>query len=191
MNPKSEINLQEVIQEIASSTDADAQVSRSLLQKHMVELADWDATTPIETIKQIQIALSEEGNVTIATSMKIPNIKFRLGEFLLEAISIAVTASSSSDTPVKLVLAGLKFLQKVRELATVMITPTDAEVLIAVQELTVKREIPTVDMILEYMGKEKEKQVAKALETLENLACITVSMNEILLNESIVIHHAP
>lgn len=175
-------NLLEIIQQ------AGEQEAVELLRSCLVELEDIDETQDAETVQQIKIALDQEGDITVATSIKIPNLKFKLGEFILESVSSGVALASSLNSPVKLALVGIRFLQKVLHLSSVEISPFDAEVLIALYKLEKTDSILSVDRLVDVIGKNQtESRIAKSLESLERLSCITLTMNEIILNETIVI----
>lgn len=177
-------NLQEIIQDVVAIEPEATQI----LYNNLALLKQKDEQEIKETIQQIEIALNEEGDITVATTLKIPNLKFHLGEFLLESTSSAVAISGSLKDPIRLALVGIRFLQKTRKLATINIDATDAEILLAVYKLVKSNEMVNVDNLIEVLdGKKSESEIAKSLETLENLSCITLTMGEIILNEIIVI----
>ena len=175
-------NLLEIIQQ------AGEQEAVELMQRYLVELEDIDETQDAETVQQIKIALDQEGDITVASSIKIPNLKFKLGELILESVSSSVALASSTSSPVKLALVGIRFLQKVLHLSSVDISPFDAEVLVALYKLEKEDGTLSVDQLVEVMKKNRtETQIARSLESLERLSCITLTMDEIILNETIVI----
>ncbi|WP_420640471.1 hypothetical protein [Candidatus Leptofilum sp.] len=160
----------------------------NLMQNYLVELPVVNETQDAETIQQIKIALDQEGDITVATSIKIPNLKFKLGEFLLEAVSSSVALASSTKSPIKLALVAIRFLQKILQLSSVDIDEFDAKVLVALYKLEKEDGILTVDQLVEVMERERpDARIAKSLENLERLSCITLTMGEIILNEVIVI----
>lgn len=184
MTNESQENLLEIIQQ------AGEQEVIELMQGYLVELEDIDETQDAETVQQIKIALNQEGDITVATSTKIPNLKFKLGEFVLESVSSGVALASSTSSPVKLALVGIRFLQKVLNLSSVEISSFDAEVLTALYKLEKRDSVLSVDQLVEVMKKDHtEAQIAKSLERLERLSCITLTMDEIILNETIVIRY--
>lgn len=163
----------------------------NLMQNYLVELPVVNETQDAETIQQIKIALDQEGDITVATSIKIPNLKFKLGEFLLEAVSSGVALASSTKSPIKLALVAIRFLQKILQLSSVDIDEFDAKVLVALYKLEKEDGILTVDQLVEVMERERpDAQIAKSLENLERLSCITLTMGEIILNEVIVIRNS-
>ena len=103
-------------------------------------------------------------------------------------MSSSVALASSTSSPVKLALVGIRFLQKVLHLSSVDISPFDAEVLVALYKLEKEDGTLSVDQLVEVMKKNRtETQIARSLESLERLSCITLTMDEIILNETIVI----
>ncbi|HEX8221172.1 MAG TPA: hypothetical protein VF914_18420 [Chloroflexia bacterium] len=188
MDEELEANLALLLSEPEISSD-DVQAGQ-LLKRHLIEIEAPPTVLEDQpgTVKQINILLSQEGDVTVATSRKIPNLKFHLGEFLLEAVGNVVSLPNLLDNPAKLALAAIKFLGKVYGLAKVDIEAADAKVLIAIYLLKQQHEVPTLDSLTESVVPGiSEQQIARSLANLEQLACISLMMDEIILNEKIVI----
>lgn len=177
-------NLQEIIQEVSTIESETTQI----LYSKLTLLKQKDEQGIKGTVQQIDIILNDEGDITVATTLKIPNLKFHLREFLLESTSSAIAASGSLNSPIQLTLVGIRFLQKIHKLATIDIDKDDAEILLAVHKLVKSNEIVSVDSLIEVLDDNKSKpKIAKSLEVLENLSCITLTMDEIILNETIII----
>lgn len=146
-----------------------------------IELAD-------SALEAVRIQRDVQGNVVLATTRKLPNLRFRLGDLLLETVGTGMSVAGSLDQPLKLVLTGIGFLRSVRKMATLDIKKEDAEVLIALFRLTQEEAVVRVDDLLAVLsGDWDEGRVARSLEILEMLACINVEMSGITLNETIMV----
>ncbi len=101
-----------ILQEVEPSCNPEILFAENLLLAHTEELSFDASTLPRETIKQIDAALNEEGDITIATSSKLSNIRFKLGDFLLETASAVITMTTSIQMPVKFVITSFKIFTK-------------------------------------------------------------------------------
>ena len=178
-------DLYQVLLESELPEPVDAQDATVFISNYIEEIEPMPVGKAAE---QILIALDEEGAIAVTTSIKIPNLKFKLGALLLETVSSGVAFSGTAKDPIKLLLVGIRFLQKVRQLATIEIASREAELLLAIYRLIHDKQVPTVDRLIEVIGDRlSEAQIAKSLEGLEKLSCIQLTMDRIVLNETIVI----
>ena len=141
-----------------------------------------------ETQEAVKILLDSAGDITVATSLKLPNVKLRLGDFLFACASAVAGASSAFDDPVKLALVVLGFLRSVLKLSEVEIRREDAEVLLSIYRLTCDEGVATESMLLEVQNHVDD---SKSLARLSQLGCITQIGDEIKLNETIVVKRQP
>lgn len=141
-----------------------------------------------ETHEAVKVLLDSAGDVTVATSLKLPNIKLKLGDFLFACATAVTAASSAFDEPAKLVLVVLGFLRSVRKLSEVELRREDAEVLLSIYRLTCDERVATESMLLEMRNRVDD---SKSLAKLSQLACITRIGDEIKLNETIVVKRQP
>ena len=186
MNEREElrVNLAQLIKQSAGDNDE----AEKLLNKHIDEIEMDDALQKSELVEQIKAQLNSQGDITVATSQKVQNLKFKLADFLLEAGGSGLSVAGSLLNPLVLAFTGIKFLWELQKLMTLTIEQKDAEVLLALYGLVKQSKVLTTDEVHELVGKRcGEDQVARSLDTLEELGCITVTMNEIHLNETIVV----
>ena len=116
------------------------------------------------------------------------NLRFRLGDLLLEATGTGVAVAGSLDHPLRLLLTGLRFLRAVRQLAVIDIRKEDAEMLIAIYRLTQEEARVRVDHLPAMLSAAwNDSKIARSLERLETLACIELRMEGIILNETIIV----
>ena len=139
-------------------------------------------------LEAVRIQRDVAGNVVLATTIKLPNLRFRLGDLLLEAVGTGVAVTGSLDRPLALVVAGLRFLRAVRKLAVIDIRKEDAEMLIAIYRLAQEEaRVRVGDLPVMLSAAWNESMVARSLERLESLACIELRMEGIVLNETIIV----
>jgi hypothetical protein len=141
-------------------------------------------------IEQIQVILDEQGDVVLkANTIKLPNLRFNLAKFLLSSIGTAVGVAGSIQKPIPLALTIIKFLQTTRDLATIEIKPKHAQVLLAIFSLSREENLVTIDKLDTVIKPQGITEIERPiiLDHLERLGCITISMEEIQLNESIII----
>ena len=138
-------------------------------------------------LEVVRIQRDVNGNVVVATTHKLPNLRFRLGDLLLEAVSSGVTAAGSLGQPLRLIVAALRFLRTLHKLSAIEIEQTDAELLVAIFRLAQEREQVSVDDLTAVLPTWNEAQIALSLERLDLLACIELHMDRIVLNETILV----
>lgn len=172
---------------VGSSEGDDAEI-QALFHGTIDKLASDAYTSREDLIEHIDIVMSEQGDITVATTLKLPNLRFRLGDFLLEATSTAVSAASSPERPLVLALTAIKFIRTVRNLATIEIDREDAVVLLEIYKQVRDEGMVTVDVLGSTMDKHLASgDLARSLERLDRLGCIVLDDGEIQLNETIVV----
>ncbi len=153
-----------------------------------VDAVDGAIVLQDDELEVVGIKRDTAGNVVVATTRKLPNLRFNLGELLLEVTGTVVLAAGSIDKPLKLALTGIRFLRTLGKLSTVEIGKGDAEVLIAVFRLAQEETVVRVgDLPGVLPAGWDEVKVALSLERLERLACIELGMDGIVVNEVIVV----
>ncbi len=171
----------ESVATLIAAEDGDALLLNYVEGVDTIELADSD-------LEVVHIQRDVQGNVVVATTHKLPNLRFRLGNLLLESVGTGMSVAGSLGQPLKLVLTGIRFLRSVRKMATLDIDKEDAETLITIYHLAQEEDVVRVDDLLTVLPEDwNEGRVARSLEKLELLACIELSMDGITLNETIIV----
>jgi hypothetical protein len=142
--------------------------------------------------EQIQIELGPEGDISLATTKKLPNLRFRIKDLLLEGMPQTVVAGSGMlealDKPVLLPFLALNFLRFVQDLSTLELNPLDAKVLLELYRFRYKERTIDRDVLNSYMeDKIDPSALAASLEHLDELGCISLLDGEIVVNEVILI----
>lgn len=164
-----------------------SQEGRDLLESAIEVLPADGAVTPGGAPFDITVLLDSRGTIAVATTRKLPNLRFRLGEVLLEAAEYVVGLPGAATSSLTMVLSTLSFLRSVRELATIDLDQGDAELLITLFRLTRDREVLRLDDLVTATPTLTEQQRVEALERLERLACIALGEGTVQLNETIVV----
>jgi hypothetical protein len=153
-----------------------------------LDLFEEAIVLPDDGLEIVRIQRDIHGNVIVATTQKVPNLRFRLGDLLLESLGTGMSVAGSLEQPLKLALTSIRFLRALRKMATIDIGRAEAEVLIAIYRLAQEEAIVRVDDLLAAVpGNADEGQLARTLENLELLACIQLGMDGITLNETIMV----
>ncbi|MEM7033547.1 MAG: hypothetical protein AAF629_28620 [Chloroflexota bacterium] len=141
--------------------------------------------------EQLFVTINEEGLPTKASTVKPSNLKFNLGGVLMEVLQHYAKLSGTKDSKITLLLLAINFLQKMKKLAALNVSLTEAKVLLAIYRLINERDTITIDHLQEVIGNDlSDDQIKNALANLERLNCITVTMAGITLNELISIEIA-
>jgi len=178
-------NLEKDLTEISNEFSVKPMDAIKILKRNLVILDDVGIQ---EGIKQIDLKRSQDGNIIVSTTRKIPNLKYRLVDSIVESLETGISIVGSLDKPLLLILVGLKFLRKMRELSTVEIAEADARVLFALFSLEKQQNIVTVDALSSFLAKEINGAIlAKSLANLESLGCLVLEDNRVKLIENIVI----
>jgi hypothetical protein len=159
---------------------------------HYIDAVEGTIALANSDLEIVRIQRDRDGNIIVATTRKLPNLRFNLGDLLLEAAGGGLMAAGAMGHPFPLVVAGLRFLRAVRKLSTLDIRQQDAEMLIAIFRLTqeaafTNRRVRVDDLSSLLADKWDAAGIARSLERLELLACIEMGMEGIILNETIVV----
>lgn len=136
----------------------------------------------------VRIKRGPDGDIILRTSLKLPNLRFRLKDLLFEAALAGSAIFTSQGWSFAQVMVALGFLREVRRLSKIEISHEQAVLLIAIFKLTKLRKQVTVDLLqaaLESDGMSID--VGKVLLQLETLKCIETDMDVIRLNETIYV----
>lgn len=145
------------------------------------------APKPDGTSFDINILLDHQGSVVLATSRKVPNLRFRLGEFLLLLTEQVVKLPTTISNPITAALSAISFLRSITGMATIPIEQTDAELLITIFRLTRDHEVISVDELIPSIKGLVEQTLIESLERLSHLGCIDLNAGQLRMNEFIVV----
>src|SRR4051812_34818293 len=101
MQEDSRESLGKLLTGLNSSAEAGIEAA-TLLDKYFEDLPEIPASAEPSLAKQIEIMLDQGGDITVVTSRNLPNLKFHLGEFLLEVGTKMARAAVSLDKPAQL-----------------------------------------------------------------------------------------
>jgi hypothetical protein len=186
MSSQLQNDLHQILTDVELPEQVSTQDAAALLSAHMEETERGAAGGAGELVN---ITQGLEGEITVASSVKIPNLRFKLGDVVLETLkaSSAVGVSSVSGTLKTLVIV-IRLLQKLYQFATVELGVPEAELLVALYKLNQEEGDVTIDKLVEFLEKKNsKKQISQSLDALEKLGCITYTMDGIRLNETIVV----
>lgn len=165
-------------EQLISFEYADALLSESLF------VTEIDRSEQLEEV--VRMVINERADVIVATTMKIPNLRFRPGKLLFEAAKSAKDFYDSRDRPPLQAFVIIRFMMKVRGLSRIEIPPDQARVLMALYVLSREEPRVTKDMLFQNLVLSiREEELPHLLEALEKLACIRFKDNLVLLNEEI------
>ncbi len=174
--------IQQAVLPLIQEEDGDADLLNYL------DLVEEAIVIPDDGLEAVRVQRDMQGHVVVATTQKLPNLRFRLKDLLVEAASTGTGMAAALDKPVVLVLSGIRFLKTLRKLSTLDVHKEDAEMLIAIYRLEQEeRRVRVDDLPALLPGEWNDRQVARSLERLELLACIEVGMDGITLNETILV----
>ena len=171
---------------LVDNNDQDSDIK--IIEKFFDELPSLRDGQMTDVMQQIDIVLSQTGDIVLATSKKIPNLKFRLGEFLPSILNLGVGLLSNDDA-IKLTKEALVVLLTILNLTIIEISLVDAELLLSIYSLSKDEKKVTTDNLIEYLGANNKIDLPSHLGTLERLGCISLFMNGIFINETIVFRH--
>ncbi|MBK8985344.1 MAG: hypothetical protein IPM39_04560 [Chloroflexi bacterium] len=182
MNQPLQRNLNLLLNQVTNELGLDPFEAKIFLQKYLIDMSLPSQSGFDETVK---IVRDSKSDVVLATSLKIPNLRFKLGEVLLEIYRTGVLFFASKDNHHKQLLIGLDFLRKIRQLSTITISEQHANLLVMIFKLAQTETKVTVDAVQELLIDVQDGRIASGLSELEKLGCINVTMGEIKLNETI------
>jgi hypothetical protein len=121
-----------------------------------------------------------------SSSSKLPNIQFRIGDFILETIETLQAVIGSGGNLLPLSLLAIRYVQKIKDLSRIPISKREASVLIAVYRLYIENELITVDNLFaqEHNSYSKD-QIMDAIAALTKLGCVEYGEDSIELVEPI------
>lgn len=180
-----EKNLQDLLQELGETEKINRQDIQQFMNQYLVTIPESPPPLGAETL---YIIIDEQNAVEVATSVKIPNLKFKLGELLLEIANTWANGRDLLNKPFKLFVFGLRLLHRLKQLSTIEIHPKEAVLLVDIFKLTHEEKKLTIDNLKEYTKSElSASDFAKSLEKLEKLDCISLNDEQIRLNEILII----
>ena len=118
---------------------------REILESAIEVLPSEGELTPAGTPFEVQVLLNSQGTIAVATTRKVPNLRFRLGEVLIEVVGYGIALPGKLQNPITTVLSTLSFLRSLNKLATITLDPGDAELLITIFRLTRDGEVLGLD----------------------------------------------
>jgi hypothetical protein len=155
------------------------------------ELAMEENTTPESEAREIKIKLGSEGDITLATSTKLSNLRFRWKDALPEgSAKMASIAGAVLSHPALVAFLCLGFLKFVRQFATLQIKEIDAKVLMGLCVFKAEEKVIDMDAFSVFMTGStgiNGQQLDQSLGRLEQLGCISRIDGEIIMNEVIVV----
>lgn len=185
--PMTEFDTSELVPLLELSRQEGSAEGTHILETMLEVLPSEGAPMPDGTPFDIQVLLDAEDSIVLATTRKVPNLRFRLGDFLLTVTKQIVELPGAISNPVSAALSVISFLRKLNDLATVPIDPIEAEVLLTIFRLTRERKTITVDELIAVTPNLKELRRIEALERLNKLGCIRLTMSNMQMNEEIIV----
>lgn len=176
-------NLHLLVEQIALAQGLPSTEAANFINKYIAEIH-----LPIQggSEEVVKIRRGSGGDITLATSLKIPNLRFQFGELLLEIYRTVVLTKASPEQPYRQILIGIDFLRRIRKLSGVDISTRQAKLLLAIYQLAQTEKRVTVGMVTELLKVDPDNgAVAADLSALERLGCIRLTMRQITLCETI------
>jgi hypothetical protein len=174
--------IQEAVLPLVNEEDGDA----GLL--NYIDAVEQPIVLQDSDLEVVRIQRDVQGNVVVATTRKLPNLRFHLGDLLLEVVGSGMAVVGSLDQPLRLVLTGIRFLKTINKLTTIDVRKEDAEMLIAIFRLAQElKQVRVDDLDAVLPAGWDAARIAISLERLELLACIELTMEGITLNETILV----
>ena len=173
--------------EIAKQSNLETAKVDKIVQNYIDEIEHFNYSDNAESVK---ITRTKEGEIIVATSLKIPNLHFRVGELIYSLVDKGIKIVSANGEPFRISFFVIGFLRDVFELSNHPLTTQDAKVLVGIYILvkTYSKKIITVDQVVEFFQQElTDSQISKSLAELERIACVALSTNGIQIIETIVI----
>jgi hypothetical protein len=183
-------NTSELVPLLEQAAQEGSAEGRAILESALEVLPGEGEVTPDGTPFEVQVLLNARGTIAVATTRKVPNLRFRLGEVLVEVVGYGIGLPGKLQNPIAAVLSTLSFLRSLNKLATISLDSGDAELLITIFRLTRDREVLSLDALSSATSELQEPQRIAALERLERLACITLGEGTVQMNETIIVQRA-
>lgn len=188
MDPKKHSSFQMYLTDIGQESKLESSQVQQIIENY---IDDMEAVNPVDSSERVKIKRTKQGEIIIATSLKIPNLRFRMGELLFRMVGKGISIAGAKGELWKTSFFIISFLRDVCELASRQLIAQDAQVLVAIYALTntENHKQIRVDQVVEYLQKElTREQVSSSLAELEKIWCIEVNDQDgITLIESVVI----
>lgn len=146
----------------------------------------------IDSAERVTIKRTQAGDVIAATSLKIPNVRFRMGELLYRSVGkgFSIAGAQAQDDLFKTLYFIFGFLRDVFELSKLALIEQDARVLIGIYSLANADNLTLIkqDQLVEFFQNQLTgEQIAASLAELARIWCIELTDHGIRLVESLVI----
>lgn len=126
-----------------------------------------------------------------SASVKPWNIRFKIGEFILETIETAQGVIGARENFLALSLIAIRYVQKIKGLSRIPISKREAAVLIELYRLFNENDPITIDGLFTLLGNVYSKdEILTALAVLRNLGCVNYGDDGIKLIEPISVINA-
>lgn len=135
----------------------------------------------------VTINTDHDGNPASTTSKKFYNIKFNLKEVILDSFPQALSIAKSHESPLAVLLVAYNIIRILSRNKNVSMSNQEADVLIAILQLTHDQAIINNDSILQYLSKKSQNEVLHSIDNLEHIGCIKRTEQSIMLAEDISI----
>jgi hypothetical protein len=160
-----------------------------IFEKLLPQSIDLVQSERTDRFHQIELVTNFEGHAKYATTRKVGNIRLNLRNAVLDEIPDLIekvsTVVAASVIPILIPIACLQMLRYFRNLATIQLTETDAVVLKELFTLAGVDRTVTIDSLGNLPGLSKAA-VNASLPKLEELGCVSIIGNEVVINETIV-----
>jgi hypothetical protein len=186
-------NFDELISKVLRESDgeltADTGVYEKILKKSTIIASDGASPSNAGSYEKVEINIDHGAHITLATSLKLGNIRFNLKDALLTDVADLGTAVLSTlavaKWPFLIPLYCLQILRYLRNLSKIQLSLTDGQVLKLLSE---KKDENRTAKIVDIKSDELSQQAIDAsLKKLEELGCVTIIADEIVINEDIEI----
>jgi hypothetical protein len=187
---------QKVLHALEESSEQDLHLIEKdldLILPYLEEVPELEATIGATEAKTIEVKLSEAGD-TVVTTRKPLNLRFNLKELAKSTPDIlldgAKTVGFVADDALLLACAAtLRFFMRMKDLINVKLSGVEGKILIELYRHQSDENVKEVEkdpFLTDMHSKFNEADVATALDHLDQLQCIRLLDDRIMLNEKIV-----
>jgi hypothetical protein len=181
-------DLREILHQILEEADLhqsiNVQAAAAFLDNYLDSLEP--APTP-DGLEVITLTFDKEGEVEVASTSKLSNLRFRLLDLLRDVAEGTINLAGASGNQLVMILTSLVLLYNISSLTKLEIGLQEAELLLGIYRLICEHEMPTVNRLIEVMSDSfSDAQITDSLDALEQLSCIVLTTDGIVLNETIV-----
>jgi hypothetical protein len=186
-------NFDELISKVLLESDgevtADTGVYEKILKRSTIIASKGASQSTAGSYGKIDIIVDYNAHVTLATSHKLGNIRFNLKDALLTDVSdlggAVLSTIAVAKIPFLIPLYCLQILRYLRNLAKIQLSLTDGQVL---KLLSDKKDENRTAMRADIKSDELTQEAIDAsLKKLEDLGCVTIIGDEVVINEDIEI----